>query len=81
MHSEGNICFEVIETAKLQPNDFNAANSDDYLEVADDTHANLIKRAHDLEEALVEIHSHMSASPTAKKLADRAGLEATVPYM
>ena len=74
--SEGKICFEVLETAKLQPNDFDS-QFDDYLELADDTRANLIKRAHDLEAALVEIHSHISPFPAAFSLADRAGLEET----
>lgn len=78
--SESNICFEVIETAKLEPNDFDLQFSD-YLELADDTRASLIKRAHDLEAALVEIHSHVSPFSATFSFSDRAGLKETVPYM
>ena len=78
--SEDQIHFEVLETTKIGPYEFDS-HFGDYLELADDTQANLIKRAHDLGSALVEIHSHLSPSPAAFSLADRVGLKETVPHM
>ena len=72
--------FEVVESVKLMPADFEA-QFDDYLELADETRARLIKRAHDLSASLVEIHSHPGPYSAAFSFADRRGLRDTVPYM
>lgn len=72
--------FEVIEATMLAPGEFDSQFGD-YLELADETRARLIKRAHDLGASLVEMHSHPFPYPAAFSLADRAGLSETVPHM
>lgn len=74
------IIFDSIEAKKLGPADF-ALQEGDYLEMADTTRARLIKRAHDLNASLVEMHSHPGPWPAAFSPYDRAGLEETVPHM
>jgi len=78
--SDGEIVFEVIEAAKLGPADF-AVQEGDYLEMADETRGGLIKRAHDLDASLVEMHSHLGLWPPAFSPSDRMGLAETVPHM
>jgi hypothetical protein len=72
--------FEVLETSKLAPSDFED-QAGDYLELTDQTRSVLIKRAHDLGAALVEMHSHPGPWPASFSLADRDGLRETVPHM
>ena len=70
--------FDVIESQKLTAADFQC-QFEDYLELADDTRARLIKRAHDLDASLVEMHSHPGPYPAGFSFADRRGLKDTVP--
>lgn len=72
--------FEVTETEKLSPRDFDSRH-DDYLELKDETRARIIKRAHDLGASLVEMHSHPFPLPAAFSVSDRLGLKETVPHM
>jgi len=72
--------FDVAESRLLRPGDFDVQEGD-YLELADGTRAALIKRAHDLDASLVEIHSHPGPWPAAFSLSDRMGLAETVPHM
>lgn len=72
--------LDVIETEKLGAGDFVAQKSD-YLELTDETRARLIKRAHDLEASLVELHSHTGPWLAGFSLSDRIGLAETVPHM
>ena len=53
----------------------------DYLELADDTRAHIIKRAHDLQTSIVEFHSHPGPWPAKFSQADRKGLEDFVPHV
>ena len=69
-----------LDRKKLSPTDF-ATQESDYLEMADGTRAALIKRAHDHEASLVEMHSHPAPWPAAFSYADRMGLSETVPHM
>lgn len=78
--SDHQVLFEVIEAVKLGPSDF-AAQEGDYLEMTDERRAGLIKRAHDLDASLVEMHSHLGPWPAAFSYADRMGLKETVPHM
>jgi hypothetical protein len=80
IRSDHQVTFEVAETQKLGPGDF-AIQQDDYLELADATRAGLIKRAHDLDTSLVELHSHPGPWPAGFSYADRLGLQETVPHM
>lgn len=72
--------FEVVESLKLTERDFEFQFGD-YLELADETRAGLIKRAHDLDASLVEMHSHPGPYSAGFSLADLRGLRDTVPYM
>lgn len=78
--SDEQICFEVVEVKKIQPTEFDS-HLNDYLELADEVRARLIKRAHDLGACLVEMHSHPFPFPAAFSLADQMGLKETVPHM
>ncbi|WP_288903028.1 Mov34/MPN/PAD-1 family protein [uncultured Sneathiella sp.] len=78
--SHEKICFEVVETWKLRSADFDY-HYEDYLELADEVRAQIIKRAHDIGTSLVEIHSHPFSLPAAFSFADRIGLKETVPHM
>lgn len=72
--------FEVLDFYKAGLSDF-AEQAGDYLELADDVRAMLIKRAHDLDASLVEFHSHPGPWPAAFSLEDRIGLRETVRHM
>lgn len=74
------ISLDVIEIAKLVGGDF-ATQESDYLELADATRARLIKRAHDLDASLVEMHSHPGPWDAAFSSTDLRGLSETVPHM
>jgi hypothetical protein len=74
------VSFDVLETTKLHAVDYET-QATDYLELKDETRAQLIKRAHDLGASLVEMHSHPGPWPAAFSLADRMGLNETVPHM
>ncbi|OCK55072.1 Mov34/MPN/PAD-1 family protein [Bradyrhizobium sp. LMTR 3] len=80
VRSDHQVTFEVAETRKLGPGDF-IVQQEDYLELADETRAKLIKRAHDLDTSLVELHSHPGPWPAGFSYADRLGLQETVPHM
>jgi hypothetical protein len=74
------VVFESVEIAKLGPGDF-ILQDEDYLEMTDKTRAWLIKRAHDLDASLVELHSHRGPWRPKFSPSDRAGLSETVPHM
>ncbi|WP_342709902.1 hypothetical protein AAFG13_36645 [Bradyrhizobium sp. B124] len=77
---DAQMVFEVAEMKKLGPGDF-VVQKDDYLEMTDATRAALIKRAHDLDASLIELHSHPGPWPAGFSYADRLGLKETVPHM
>lgn len=72
--------FEVVGSDKLERGDF-SVQARDYLELADATRARLIRRAHQLDASLVEIHSHPFPMPAAFSPSDKSGLADTVPHM
>lgn len=74
------VSFNVRESEKLFRHDFES-QQDDYLELKDETRARLIKRAHDLQASLIELHSHPAPWPVAFSDSDRIGLSETVPHM
>jgi hypothetical protein len=79
-HSNGVMNFNFLDAVKLGPSDFLYQESD-YLEMTDATRAALIKRAHDLNASLVELHSHLGSWPAAFSPSDHHGLQETVPHM
>lgn len=72
--------LELIEMIKLADADF-ARQQSDYLEMNDEARARIIKRAHDLKGALIEVHSHPGPWPARFSRADMDGLAETVPHM
>ncbi len=78
--SHDQVVFETIESIKLGPDDF-IAQEGAYLEMTDESRAALIKRAHDLDASLVEMHSHLGPWPAMFSPTDRTGLDQTVPHM
>lgn len=72
--------LEVIEVERLLGRHFIVQESN-YLEMSDPKRAELIKRAHDLEASLVEVHSHLGPWPAAFSSSDRTGLKETVRHM
>lgn len=59
------------------------AQYDDYIELSDESRIAIIKKAHETNTALIELHSHPFNSPWAAafSLADMNGFEETVPHM
>ncbi|MEW8284842.1 MAG: hypothetical protein AB2697_02550 [Candidatus Thiodiazotropha endolucinida] len=59
------------------------AQYDDYIELSDESRIAIIKKAHQTNTALIELHSHPFNSPWAAafSLADINGFEETVPHM
>ncbi len=78
--SDHRMVFEIVEARKLGPDDFVVQESD-HLEMAGTTRAALIKRAHDLQASLVEMHSHLGPWPASFSYSDHMGLRETVPHM
>jgi hypothetical protein len=74
------VAFDVIDSAKLVAADFEV-QAPDHLELADGTRARLIKRAHDLDASLIEVHSHPGPWDAAFSRSDLVGLSETVPHM
>lgn len=74
------LIFEYVDEELLSASDF-ASQEDDYLELSTETRARLIKRAHDLNACVAEMHSHPFPWPAEFSFADRVGLRETVPNM
>jgi len=56
---------------------------EDFIELSDETRVSIIKKAHQTNTALIELHSHPFNSPWAAafSLADMNGFKDTVPHM
>jgi hypothetical protein len=80
VRSPSQIVFEVIEAEKLGPGDY-LVQEGDYLEMTDATRARVIKRAHDLDVSLAELHSHIGPWQARFSIVDQTGLKETVPHM
>lgn len=80
VHGSGQILFEASGAEKLAGRDF-VVQEPDYLELADDTRARLIKKAHDGQACLLEMHSHPGPWAAGFSSSDRMGLRETVPHM
>ena len=78
--TEDAVVLNTVDSAKLVTADF-AVQAVDYLELADSTRARLIKRAHDLDASLVEMHSHPGPWNAGFSRSDLLGLSETVPHM
>lgn len=78
--SNGAVRLRAVDIELLHRDDF-AFQESDYLELADDTRKRLIKKAHRSELSLAEAHSHPFPWPAEFSVADRLGLQTTVPHM
>ena len=72
--------FTPLETYFVPPEGF-AHRSPFFLELADETRAAVIKRAHDLSASVIEIHSHPSQFNAAFSESDIRGFHVFVPHM
>ncbi len=72
--------FKVIDHTLVAP-DGVEYNSVGYLELTDQTRAQVIKKAHDLEASLVELHSHRLPFPAVFSPTDIDGLRQFVPHV
>lgn len=77
---EGKQEFVVIEWLSLTGSDY-AFQERDYLELSDSTRASLIKKAHDMQASLIEIHCHPGQFKVAFSLADWMGFHEFVPHI
>jgi hypothetical protein len=80
VRSPSQVVFEVIEAEKLGLGDF-VVQEGDFLEMTDETRSRLVKRAHDLEASLAELHSHIGPWQAGFSISDRKGLKETVAHM
>jgi hypothetical protein len=76
----GILQFHFLETYLIAPEEFNYRSLYG-LEITDDCRAKIIKRAHDLNSSLLELHSHPKASTAKFSPSDRAGFESFVPHV
>jgi hypothetical protein len=76
----GQTAFELFDWVPIPESGF-AFQSGYHIELADETRAGLIKRAHDLQASLVEFHSHPCSSRAEFSPSDLIGLEEFVPHV
>jgi hypothetical protein len=74
------LTFEFLESELLCPSDF-AKQEWSYLELLDETRARIIKRAHDLQASMIELHSHLCNWPAEFSGSDLLGFEDIVPHL
>lgn len=72
--------FESLEWLPLKGSDY-AEQASDYLELADETRAKIIKKAHDMDASLVELHCHPGPSKATFSIADWVGFNEFVPHI
>jgi hypothetical protein len=71
--------YGVIECRRILPGEFEY-QSGYHLELGDQTRAEIVKRAHDLNASIVEFHSHIFSGPPEFSGSDVQGFEETVPH-
>ena len=72
--------FEYIEWYAVPDDGFSVRN-EYHFELADEILAQVIKRAHDLDASLVEVHSHNGQWPAAFSPSDQLGFREFVPHV
>lgn len=72
--------LEIVETHLVPPSGFEV-QSPHYLELTDETRAGVIKRAHDLEAGLVEVHTHPGWRTASFSWSDLSGFDEFVPHV
>jgi hypothetical protein len=77
---EGEVLFSFVASYSVTPTDF-VHRSLFGIELSDACHAKVIKQAHDLGAALIEVHSHPLTKVTAFSLSDIQGFVDSVPHV
>lgn len=72
--------FEFVDWDLIPPDGF-LVRSRYYFELTYESHAKIIKRAHDLSASIVEVHSHAGSLPAAFSASDLIGFNEFVPYV
>jgi hypothetical protein len=72
--------FDSSEWLPLKGTDY-AEQANDYLELADETRAMIIKKAHDMNASIVELHCHLGPSKATFSIADWLGFNEFVPHI
>lgn len=72
--------FRSLEWLAVPPDGF-AHRSPFYFELTDEMRTRIIKRAHDLEASVVELHSHGGSWPAAFSSSDLSGFREWVPHI
>ena len=74
------IDLQAIEWYPVPPDGFDV-QSPRFLQLTDEIKARMIKRAHDLQAALIEVHSHPGQAVAAFSPSDLSGFEEVVPHV
>lgn len=74
------IAFQFLDWLPLKADNFTAQH-EHYLELRDEMRGSLIKRAHDLNASLVELHSHPGPYPAQFSPSDLDGFREFVPHV
>jgi hypothetical protein len=77
---DGEMEFQFLDLHLVSPREFNYKSLYG-LELTDGCRAEVIKRAHDLNSSLIEMHSHPRASLVKFSGSDRSGFEEFVPHV
>jgi len=72
--------FEYVEWYPVPPDGF-LVQSNVHLELTDETRAAVIKRAHDLDASMVELHTHGGPWPARFSPSDLIGFQEFVPHV
>jgi hypothetical protein len=80
--SDNSLALNAVDYFLVKPQGFKA-QFDDYIELSDETRIAIIKKAHQTNTALIELHSHPfdSERSAAFSRADMNGFSETVPHM
>ena len=78
--ASSSLAFDFVEWLPLGEQHFDH-QSPYHLELRDETRAEVIKRAHDLDCSLIEFHSHPGPWPAQFSGSDFAGFEEFVPHV
>lgn len=74
------VIFNFLDWSPVQPDGF-LSRSEYHFELTDETRAFVIKRAHDLDASLVELHSHSEYLPVEFSATDFWGFKEFVPHV
>jgi hypothetical protein len=78
--ADGGVEFHFLEAHLVKPVEFNYRSLHG-IELTDACRANVIKRAHDLDASLLELHSHPRATIVEFSPSDRSGFAEFVPHV